>query len=285
MAKASSSPGFSEFLAGMQSGDALRTQLGASSVPGVQQSAMDSIGEHLSLMAMLPGAFAASQKRELDRLSRTADERDPRVLALKLSIAQVDALRATAHLGQTRVQRSFAALIGGANVFMGFVSDVNLRPLEGLTVRLIDEKASTGHKTLAGTTDSDGHFSIDLGDDASSLRSSGTAASQPNLMQRLAGLFADSGAASTASSAQSAKSTGASAAQVEILQKGKVLYRDPIPLTIQSGSVYREYMIPDAEPTKSVPVHQVVAERPSAAPSAKTQAQRAAKTVQPKKRK
>src|SRR3954462_12482731 len=132
MATTSRTAGFTDFMASMQSGDALRSQLLGSSVAARQDSAVETIAEHLSLMAMLPGAFAASQRRELSRLSKIADERDPRVLALKLSIEQVDALRTTAHLGQTRVQRSFAALIGGGNVFMGFVSDLNLKPLEGL---------------------------------------------------------------------------------------------------------------------------------------------------------
>lgn len=291
MATESRTTGFPEFTADMQSPDAMRRQFIEVPLAAAQQPAMRSAAELMSLMRLLPTALVASQQRELTRVLKSADERDPRVLVLKASIEQVEVLRTTGRQGQARVQRAIESLSGGGDVFLGFVSDVNFVPQEGLTVRLTDTKGA-GEKSLSATTERDGSFSIELGTKTSRVSSSIPSAGSANVMQRIFALFADAGQESTAG-AQPTKDGGeANVGQVEILGNGKLLYRDPMPVVLQHGSVYREYVIPDTSSSSTSGVRDVPpapSTRPprttAQPPRATAQPTRAAKSAQPKKRK
>jgi len=231
---------FPEFAADIQSVDAVGRQFIEVPLEGAQQSVLGSAADLAALLSVLPDAFAASQRRELSRILKSGNDRDPRVAALQASIEQADVLHATAGRGQARVQRALVALAGGSAVFHGFVSDGDLAPLEGLTVRLTDPKTAGG-KTLTAKTEADGHFSIDLGLNNSASRGSGA---KP-VAQRIADLFAVRSEDPTAAPPGNAE---VGVGQVEILRNETLLSSDPTPVVLNAGSVYREYVIVDAAP-------------------------------------
>lgn len=269
MATESRDPGFPEFLAAGQSAEAVGRHFIEVPLAAAQQSAFESAIELLALMRMLPVAFAASQKNELTRILKTSDEKDPRVVALKSSMEQAALLQATAQRGQARVQRALTlasgALAGGGAGFHGFVSDSNLAPLKGLTVRVTETRHGQG-KTFTTTTQDDGFFSIDLGRSMMPPRDPAAKPRPTNVAEWIAELFAARSEAPTASSARSHEpdlfadrsmdaaagaapsNADASAGRVEIVKSGTLLYRDPIPVELTAGSIYREYVIADAPP-------------------------------------
>jgi hypothetical protein len=283
MATESRTTGFPEFLADMQSADAVGRQFIEVPLAAAQQSAIGSAAELVGLMRLLPSALVASQRRELDRLLKSSDERDPRFVTLKASIEQVEVLRTTGGQGQARLQHAVETLTVGGDVFLGFVSDVNLAPQEGLTVRLSDAKG-VGVKSLSATTEADGYFSIDLGTKTSGIRSSVPLAGSMNVMQRIASLFADGGQQPAAPQPTGDRSD-AKLGQVEILRNDKLLYRDPTPVVLQNGTIYREYVIPDITPSSTSGGRDVRTAAPSSLTRTPTQPTRGAKSAQPKKRK
>ncbi len=206
MADQSGTTGFSEFSSAAQTPDAVRQKLIDAQMEAARQPALDLAGELLTFLGSLPGAFAESQRRELKRLMRSTDEKDPRVAALQASIEQADMLQSTALSGQARVNRALTALSRGGDYFQGFVSDADFAPLADRTVQL------TGFKTYSATTEADGYFSIALD---------------------LKEMFSREPAA--------AGKTGEW--QVEILKGSTLIYRDPTPLVLSGGSAYREYVV------------------------------------------
>lgn len=270
--------GFQQFMADMQSPDAVGRQFIDVPLAAAQQSAIGTAAELMSLMRMLPNALVTSQQRELTRLLKSADDRDPRVMALKASIEQVEVLRTTGGRGQARVQRAIETLSGGGEVFFGFVSDVELAPQEGLTVRLSDAKGK-GPKAFSATTEADGYFAIDLAKNASTRRSSAAAAPSTNLMQRIAAMFRATGQ-DAAGAAEPTSDQQGPVGQVDILNKDKLLYSDPMPVLLQNGSIYREYVIPDVSSSSTSGVRDV-AKTPPRRPA---QPRSAAKTAQAKKK-
>jgi hypothetical protein len=284
MATDSRTTGFTEFMADMQSPDAVGRQFIDVPLAAAQQSAIGTAAEVMSLMRMLPNALVASQQRELTRLQKSADDRDPRVMALKASIEQVEVLRTTGGRGQARVQRAIETLSGGGggNVFFGFVSDVNLAPQEGLTVRLSDAKGK-GPKAFSATTEADGYFSIDLGKSAST-RASAAAGPQTNLMQRIAAMFRATGQDATGAAQPTSDQQGP-VGQVEILNKDKLLYSDPVPVVLENGSIYREYVIPDISSSSTSGVQDVPKTPPGTPQRTAAQPTPASKSAQPKKKK
>lgn len=284
MATESRTTGFTEFMADMQSPDAVGRQFIDVPLAAAQQSAMGSAAELMSLMRLLPTALVASQQRELNRLQKLADDRDPRVAALKASIEQVEVLRTTGGRGQARVQRAVETLSSGGEVFFGFVSDVDLAPQEGLTVRLSDAKG-VGPKTFSAVTEADGFFSIELGKNTSGLRSSAASAPSLNLMQRIAALFADAGQEAPAAAQPTKDQAAATVGQVEILNKDKLVYRDPTAVVLRNGSIYREYVIPDVSSSSPSGVRGAPKAPPTTPPRTPAQPTRAPKSAQAKKRK
>jgi hypothetical protein len=237
-----SKKGFPEFFADTQSANNLRRQFIEAPMDAAGQSALGAGIELANLLNILPGAFVASQERELERIKKSGVENDPRVAALQTSIEQASVLQTMAQRGQARIERGLVAFAGGDQVFHGFVSDAQLTPLKGLTVRLM------GKKTLSATTDDDGYFSIALGKKQQEDKRG--QAGKGSLVQRITDLMSSPGIAPIASNTESAEGEG-EARQVEILKKGQLLHTDPASLTLGQGSAYREYVIGDTEPSSA----------------------------------
>jgi hypothetical protein len=248
MATQSKKTGFPEFFADTQSAENLRRQFIEAPLEAAGQPALGAGIELANLLSILPGAFVASQERELERIKKSGVDNDPRVAALETSIEQAGVLQTMAQRGQVRIQRGLVAFAGADKVFHGFVSDVELTPLKGLTVRL----SSEGRKALSATTDDDGYFSIPLGARSSRQQENSgenkSKAGKGSLLQRITDLMASPGIAPLASAAESVAGQGS---QVEILKRGKLLHTDPASLTLDQGSVYREYVIADTEPSSA----------------------------------
>jgi len=232
------------FFADTKSAETLRRQFIEAPLEAAARSAVDSAIELGSLMSILHVAFAASQERELKRLRSSGIENDPRVAALESSIEQASVLQKMAERGKVRIERALVAVADKDHVFHGFVSDTDLTPLRGLTVRLTGSKA-TRSKMLSATTDDDGYFSIALGTKGNKQQDSGAKDSKISLAQRIRDLMAGPGIEPIPKSSEFAKEV---ASQVEILKKGKLVHSDPVLVARGQGSVYREYVISTEEP-------------------------------------
>ena len=228
-----------------KSAETLRRQFIEAPLEAAGQSALGSGIELGNLLSMLPAAFVASQDRELKRVLSSGIENDPRVAALESSIEQAGVLQTMAQRGQVRIERALVAVAGKDHVFHGFVSDADLAPLKGLTVRLTGSKA-TRSKTLSTTTDDDGYFSIALGTKSNMQQDSGAKASKISLAQRISDLMAGPGIEPISTPLESVPNEDAS--QVEILKKGKLAHSDPVLVARDQGSVYREYVISTEKP-------------------------------------
>lgn len=211
----------------------------------VKPAALDAAGEVLAVLALLPDAFIRSQKRELARVMRTEkDEKNPRVAGLRRSIEQVEILGETARHGQSRIERLSTMLDNDKHVFQGFVSDAELRPLPGVRVQVSDAEA-TGGKTLSAVTAGDGYFAIAL---SAKGNERGTPMTE-GLADVLNRAFAAPGKADAKNARVKAEAAAAAASQqrkarVEIFDAaGKSLHKDPQPLPLGAGGIYREYVV------------------------------------------
>src|SRR5262249_47970805 len=148
----------SEFIGGDQSAETIRRKFIENPMNAAQQPAVDSVLEIANLLAMLPQAFIASQKRELERMTASSKEKadEPRIADLKASMERAGVVATTAQRGQVRFKKAFTALNDTAILFHGFVSDENLAPLGGLTVRLLDAAQTRKGQSMEATTDQDG---------------------------------------------------------------------------------------------------------------------------------
>ena len=221
------------------SAESARRQLIEAPLETAPHAALGSVLEVASLLSALPKAFAESQVSELKRLKEGAEENDLRVAYLQASIEQANGWRRMAGLGQARVQRGVAAFGGKEDIFHGFVSDLDLTPLKGLTVRLVSAKG-TRTKALTAVTEADGYFKMSLGTKRKQegKRAAGLSDRINEFMSNLASgppVYTD---------ADEQLETG----EIEILKKGKVIYRDPVQIARNQGSAYREYAIVDQEP-------------------------------------
>ena len=221
-----------------------------------RQPAMTTGLDLLAFMSAMPDIFLASEQRELQRLSRTSDDKnDPRIERLKVSIERASELSNTASLGKNRIDRAIIAASTEDNVFHGFVSDTNMKPREKLTVRISairDGEKET--KSLSATTDADGYFNISLGKEKTDTRKPGTNESTVKLSEQMAERLAsvNAKAKTDTSAASNPRSTAAAAiensnevlARVEILDTGgNILHLDSSPLVVNAGTAYREYVI------------------------------------------
>ena len=239
MATQSRKPGFSGFFADTQSADSQRREFIEAPMEAARQSALGTAIDMLTFISILPDAFAASQRREIERIKRSGNDNDPRVAALQTSIDQTGVLQTMALRAQTRIRHAAAAVASNDNVFHGFVSDADFAPLEGLTVRLTDSKTPRAN-AFSATTEDNGYFSIDLGTKKSPPPDRGAKASPIDMSQRIANLFAGlSQNATAAPEGNPDVSTG----HVEILKNDKVVYRDPTPVALNEVNIYREYVI------------------------------------------
>ena len=211
--------------------------------------------ELANVLTRLPEVFVASQKKELERIKATAGPHDPRAQALQVSIDHTEELQDTAKMGQARVQRVVTSTFSGQKLFHGFVSTPDLAPLAGVTVRMMKRGIASGK--ASATTDADGYFSITLARSKPGTPTKGDL----NLSQRINQLFetrnpdlSDASKPSAGTEAEAAKSAKAQLSEltVQILRKGKLLHEDPVPLKIDGGSVYREYIVTeDGSPTEN----------------------------------
>jgi hypothetical protein len=207
-------------------------------------AALEAVLEVASVLTRLPEVFIASQNQELDRLRGSVGSKDPRFDALQASIEHAQELQATADKAQVRIQRVAVATATGQKIFHGFVSAPDLTPLAGVSVRLT-ERAAGGAKGGA-TTDEEGYFSLPL-EPASYTATTGAKTKDFSLSQRVNKLFetrrldtldrAQDANADTEKEATTREST------VQIFRKNKLIYEDPIPLELDGGSIYREYIV------------------------------------------
>lgn len=276
MATTSKKTGFPEFFADTESADKLRQQFIEGQAKAATQSAIGAGFELANLFSILPGAFVASQQRELDRIKQQKVPNDPRVASLVQSIEQAGVLQVTAQRSQVRVERALVAVASGDAVFHGFVSDAELAPLAGVTVRVTGVKGAG--RSVSTTTDDDGYFSIPLGKKSDQWAKSGVKGSR---LDRIASFMATRTAAPDAGAEKSAAGEGA---HVEILRKGKPVYSDPASLALDRGSVYREYVVDESKPASASNLRNFGAEVAAAAkersadqPEAAAEASKAAK--------
>jgi hypothetical protein len=229
------------FLVGFQSSEKLQQQFIDSPMEAAGPSALATLGELAAFIRILPEALVASQRRELERLKASGTKNDDRVSALEASIQQAEALQTMVQHAQIRAQRALITLTGKEHVFHGFVSDSELTPFKGVTVRLISSK-STSNRSLSATTDDNGYFSIGLGRRAEDKRGTPTRPDAVGISQRLTDLAAR---LSQEPKAVVPNGSDAETSRVEILLKGKLLYSDPDPVIHDEGSIYREYVVSD----------------------------------------
>lgn len=234
------------FFADDLSVDTMRDELLKAQLEAVRKPAVETALELFSFMSSLPDAFVASQLREVERLKKYGKEKDPRIEALKVSIEEVDKLRATARSGQARVERALAGLTEQSDVFHGFVSDIELQPQPGYTVMLVGAGDAGGKSELVAKTESDGYFSITLKKQKKTSGFSAKDQTHDILYAQMSKLFGVASQAAASVKDESATSSKAEAVQasVEILDpNGQLIHQDPIPVIFDSGSIYREYVI------------------------------------------
>jgi hypothetical protein len=194
--------------------------------------------ELLDLMKMLPEAFVASQRRELHRLKADGKDNDERIKNLEASIEQATTLRTTIQRGESRIERGLGSLGDSEIAFHGFVSDADLNPMPGLTVRLSGREGAS-RRGLTAITEDDGYFRISLGSKRDTGKEWRARVGQINFAEKINIITEQAPASGASGDATSTKPRG----QVEILQGEKTVYVDPAGLPIDEGSVYREYVV------------------------------------------
>lgn len=241
MATSSRKSGFPGMFDG-QSTENMRRQFIEAPLDAAVPATLGPVSELAKVLTSLPAAFVASQKKELQRVRETSGDYDERIPALEASIEQSEILQVMAGRGQSRVQRLIGSLATGENVFHGFVSDPDFAPMSGVTVRLTGTKRGRGK--AAATTDEDGYFSIALGpNDYGTQDSSKRSLS---ISQRVNKLFETRKLDSTVTP-EAEKDEEASQSTVQILRKNTLLHEDPLPVTVDEGTIYREYVIGEKE--------------------------------------
>lgn len=228
--------GFSEFVGNFDSPEAAREQLIDEPMRAARGSAIATGLEFFAFMTTIPDAFIAAQRREAARFAQSRGEKDKKVATLNAAVDQAERVRDVATAGQARIQRVIEMMGNrGTAAFQGFVSNPNLAPMAGLTVRIVPRDATSTDVGLSATTGDDGFFRIPLDDERSTVM---------NL--RMVAL------ADTSANVEGMKTMGDIAARVEILDAaGAVIYRDPTPLAISGrGGAYREYVLPQMQGDK-----------------------------------
>ncbi|HEY3025648.1 MAG TPA: Ig-like domain-containing protein [Pyrinomonadaceae bacterium] len=250
MATDSTKDSFSQIFADTSSPESVRRQFIDEPLRGAQQAAIGSALDLAKVLGALPEALAASQRRELERLQRSAEKDDPRIALLEASIEEVDILRTMARRGETRARRAMVALTGSNEVFHGFVSDSEFNPLPELTVRLTSNQV--GAKELSATTEADGYFSITL---SRKSRAKGTSARDVADLtpEKIAEMFVRQEQQKDVKGQP--ESLLRTKGRIEILRKNKVIHEDPVAVELDEVSVYREYVI-SAEGSSPPPAFQ-----------------------------
>ena len=206
-------------------------------------AALEAVLEMASVLTRLPEVFIASQNQELERLRSSVGSNDPRFDALQASIEHAEELKATADKAQVRIQRVVGATATGQKVFHGFVSAPDLTPLAGVSVRLTEQ---AGGAKGSATTDEEGYFSLPL-ERANYTATTGAKTRDFSLSQRVNKLFEtrrlDTLDRTEDANADSEKDATTRESTVQIFRKNKLIYDDPIPVELDAGSIYREYIV------------------------------------------
>ena len=250
MATQSDKPGQGPFIPDGLSADAVIKEYIEVPLAAARQPAITTGLDLLAFMSALPTGFVTSEQRELKRLSRTAEHKnDSRIERLKLSIERANELHMTAMQGKARIDRALVSLSEEGTVLHGFVSDGNLHPQKGLTVRMtVARDGGKGSNALSATTDTDGYFRIPLGREADGWRKTKTPESDVTLSERIAEWLSRGNAkADTRTTTEAAAATSDRIevlARVEILDaNNKVIHEDSSPLVVNAGTAYREYVV------------------------------------------
>lgn len=239
MATRTNKSGLPGFFADPQSSESLRRQFIEAPFEAAHTSVLGSLIEVASILSAVPGAYVEAQTRELERVKNSGrDDDDDRVKALQASIDRANAIRTTASRGQARAQRVVMSVGDRDYVFHGFVSDADFAPLKGLTVRLTATDSTKTTKPLTSTTEDDGYFRIPLKPKPRDRKGS-SAPARSSLLERITSFSSSFGAQAHDAGSADQQDT----AMVEVLQKGKLIYRDPTLVALGQGNVYREYVI------------------------------------------
>src|SRR5262245_29455252 len=222
----------SSFVGGHQSPEQIHREFIQKPLDSAKQTLMGTGLELFNLLSVLPDAFIASQQRELKRVKATADKDDERVTTLQESITQATQLRTMIRHGEARVHRGLGSFAHGDDAFHGFVSNADLEPIIGLTVRLTGQSTGAGKRGLSATTEQDGYFRISFG----TKRDTKGIGFSERFNNFSANVEADANATSDAASSKGL-------AQVEILRNNQVIHTDQFALPVEEGSVYREYVV------------------------------------------
>lgn len=230
----SKNPGTPQFINEPKSAEDARRQFLEAPLDAVGPSVLAAGLEVAQLLSILPNAFVESQKRELKRLQATGVENDERIPLLQSSIEEGEQLRTFVLGAQLRAKRVVAASAGNEDVFHGFVSNSDFSPLVGVTVRLKGGKSERGQ--ASAKTDEDGYFSIPLRAKTAGKGEAG----KLSFSQRINQMFQSRNQPST--TPEEGKKTAVTA-QVEIVKKRDVVHEDPVPVIVDEGTVYREYVV------------------------------------------
>lgn len=195
----------------------------------LRKSGADALGFGAALLELfetLPAAMIASETTEMERLAkRYGDAQHPRVLQVADAVARLEGIDAQASRGRVRAARAMESLQAPGHSLFGFVTDDAGNPRVGYTVRIT---AVGLPDKLRANTASDGYFRIAL----SGKRAAKAGPQKPAKTRKA---IVDDEVNTQATSR---------VASVEILDpRGRVAYRDALPLQIDSGSAYREYRI------------------------------------------
>lgn len=241
MANDSSKKSFSGVFGSARTPEDVRRRFIEAPLDASVPAALESVLEMANVLTLLPEVFIASQNKELERLRTSVGPNDPRFAALRVSIEQAEELGDTAEKAQARIQRVSMATAAGQKVFHGFVSAPDLSPLAGVSVRLTER--ATGGAKAGATTDKDGYFSLPL--EPVNYDTSRTKTRNVSVSQRINKLFEtrrldtlDTAATATTDEQQQTRES-----TVQIFRKNKLIHEDPIPLQLDAGSIYREYIV------------------------------------------
>ena len=251
-------PGFPQFFADTKSAESVRRHLLEAPLDAVGPSLLAAGVELGQLLSILPGALIESQKRELNRLKTTGAENDERVALLESSIADVEGLQTVMRAGQARAQRVVGAATTGEDVFHGFVTDADLAPVAGVTVRL--RNVQVERSKPSATTDENGYFSIPLGtkrDTAAGGASSLTFSQRLNRMFEAPSVQPKPAPTPAPQGEKQDAKENRFTARVEIVRKRQVIHEDPNLVLLDAGTVYREYVVSE-EPSTAKDIDEFV---------------------------
>jgi hypothetical protein len=174
-----------------------------------QQVRQDTLAKGDALLALfraLPAAALASERAEHERLVGRYGKDHPRAQALEKSLDGLERAEVQAVRGRARAARAMEMARMPEPAFHGFVADEAGEPLPGMTVRVVSPRLGT---ELAAPTKQDGYFHLVL----------------PEAVKKQG-------------------KRNAELAEVIIVDgQGKRVHEDPLPLQLDAGSAYREYIV------------------------------------------